>query len=650
MTTVAPNPRERAPLYAVRRITDLRIPMRDGATLAADALIPDAIGNFPALVSLYPYRREDMAGATYEYPNRFFASRGYASIMVDLRGTGGSTGVTREAMGLSDGLDGAQVVEWVARQPWCDGRVGMWGVSYGAIAAYHTAAVRPPHLRAIASLFGCLDVYQDWFYPGGCFNCLSVSAWGSMMAALQMAPPARRDGQGLWYRAWKERLTSSTPFILAWRDHPGRDTYWQEKAISPQDVQVPVFIIGGWRDVFSEAAVKAFQNISAPRKLLIGPWLHELPDLSLIAPTEFLPDLCRWWDHWLRDDETGLMEEPAVTYFVQGADLWKSDESWPPQGTRRLPLHMDQNGALCHQKAPVGSVDYSADPRTGWTAGLWHGATYGRALDQGFDDLHSLVFTTEPLTDALEVSGSPHVILHTAVDGSEDAQVVAKLCHVQPNGASELITSGWLRLRSEPGEASGEDGAQEPKRFVVPLWATSYRVPVGHRIRVCLSCSDFPRIWPALGNPRLRVHLGEPDGSRVELPVSTPSGSAGIRLPAPDANAVRAPLTGESDTEWTVRHDFIREGIEIAARWRTSWRATEGHGCAELDNNCQASVVRARPDSARFQSSVRFALRSGHGHGDVDVEAYVTATQFGLSVGTRVREDGRIIFAERWLR
>ena len=159
-------------LHAIRTERNLLIPLSDGAQLAADLYLPDEPGQYPALVSFYPYHKDDLIAAIFEYPRRYFAERGYACLLVDFRGLGNSSGTVWDAMDQREATDGAEMVEWAAQQPWCDGNVGMWGMSYGGITSFKTAAQQPSHLKAIAPIMGSLDIYHDFIYPGGCLNCL----------------------------------------------------------------------------------------------------------------------------------------------------------------------------------------------------------------------------------------------------------------------------------------------------------------------------------------------------------------------------------------------------------------------------------------------------------------------------------------------
>ena len=183
----------------IRLQKNLLIKMSDGVNLAADLFLPEGEGPFPTLVSYYPYHKDDLIGSMLDFPCRYFAEHGYAHLLVDLRGLGSSEGVAWEAIDPRENKDGAEVVEWAASQPWCDGNVGMWGISYGGVTALQSASEQPPHLKAIVPIYASVDVYSDLIYPGGCLNCLSAfGTWGSFMTAMNLMPPGYQDPEGRW--------------------------------------------------------------------------------------------------------------------------------------------------------------------------------------------------------------------------------------------------------------------------------------------------------------------------------------------------------------------------------------------------------------------------------------------------------------------
>ena len=295
-------------LSEVRVQRNVLIPLSDGVNLAADLFLPESARPVPCLVSYYPYHKDDLIGALFDHPNRYFAARGYASLLVDLRGLGNSEGAAWDVGDAREAADGAEIVEWAAVQSWCDGSVGMWGMSYGGITSFKTAALNPPHLKAIVPMCGGLDHYHDIVYPGGCFNCLGIlGGWGPFMTAMNVMPPMHQDAEGRWYRVWMERLQAArAPYIMPYQQHPEFDDYWKPKTVEGERITVPSFLIGAWRDIFPEAMVRAYERVKGPRRLLMGPWMHEMPDLAGFAQVDYLAEMMRWWDCWLKGVANGV--------------------------------------------------------------------------------------------------------------------------------------------------------------------------------------------------------------------------------------------------------------------------------------------------------------------------------------------------------
>src|SRR5271163_3732091 len=431
---------------------NLLIPLKDGVSLSADLYRPAGSAKFPALMSFYPYHKDDMIGASFEASRRYFAQRGYAHLLIDFRGLGGSDGVAWEAMHRNEGVDGAEACEWIARQSWCDGNVGMWGLSYGGISSLKVAAENPPHLKAIIPIQGSANIYADYIAPGGCRSLLgSYGAWGSFMLAMNLMPPTNTDRDGRWYRVWMDRLEKSVPYVLPWFEHHDFDEYWSSKAVDPAKITIPTFIIGGWRDIFPEGMPALYPHLRGPKKLLMGPWMHGLPDGSPYDAIEFLPEMKRWFDHHVRGEKNGIGQDSPVTIHVQNSReemAWRHEREWPIARAKAHTLFLGANGKLgpSADREEQGE-DYHADPTIGAAAGLWDPMALGVGLpqDQTDDDLKSLAFTTAPLSEDIEISGAPEAIIHAALTEGQDANLVAKLCDVDPDGGAALITTGWLK-------------------------------------------------------------------------------------------------------------------------------------------------------------------------------------------------------------
>jgi putative CocE/NonD family hydrolase len=640
-------------LHGVRVERNVLIPLDDGISLAADLYLPDAPGPHPALVSLYPYRKDDLIGASHEHSRTYLTERGYASLLVDFRGTGSSEGDCRVTFDTAgEAADGAQVVEWAAAQEWCDGNVGLWGISYGGIISLAVAAQRPPHLKAIAPVYGCSDIHLDFVAPGGCRNCLGAYAWVSMMLALDLAPPTFTDSEGRWTRVWRERLARlerGEIWPLEWPRHVDHDDYWRSKEIPTERIEVPTFVIGGWRDIYPQAMPDAYARVRAPKKLLMGPWVHLAPDVSPYAPVDWLHVMRRFFDRWLRNEENGVMDEPAVTLYVQGAERWKHEREWPVVGTQIEEWHLQPGGGLSRRRAGAGEGDsYTADPTVGTSSALWDplGTGLGYPREQAEDDLRSLVYTSEPLAEDIEVTGAPEAVLHVALEQGNELQLVAKLNSVSPEGRSTMISTGWLnaahRETLERGQPVDRGVVQE---YRIPMWASCYLVPRGHRLRLAVACADFPRIWPLRTNPTIRLEAAR---SLVRLPV-VPASRAPIEGPPielPKQGVNRAPWTLATDPTWKVERHPASGDVSVTLGTTMDLRSPAG-GSFRIEHSARSIAPASRPDGAALHSEALVEVRLAAGE-RVEVRTRSRFTRDTALMNGEVTLDGRLVFAGEW--
>ncbi len=261
----------RAGLFEVEVIRDCAIPA-EGATLAADLLLPAAGTPAPALVTLVPYAKDGIAGIAAWAANRYFAAHGYATLLVDMRGTGASEGLPRPPFDPGDADDGVAVVRWVGEQPWCNGAVAMWGVSYGAFTALATAAHGPEQLKAIAAVMGFIDPERDFVHPSGRRGHLASFGMWSLSTLAQHAMPPLRDDEEL-QRRWRKRAEQAEPFVLDLLRHGPGDPVWRTREVDVSSIRVPSLCVAGWRDLFCEPTLRAYEAIEAPKRLLVGPWM-----------------------------------------------------------------------------------------------------------------------------------------------------------------------------------------------------------------------------------------------------------------------------------------------------------------------------------------------------------------------------------------
>jgi hypothetical protein len=622
-------------LRDVRLVRNVLIPLSDGVTLAADLHLPEAPGPHPTLISLYPYRKDDVIGSFSAYSRRWFAQRGYAHLLVDVRGHGGSEGRRAESLHpLPESADAGEVVEWAAAQEWSDGAVGVWGVSYGGLTALAAGAARPPHLRAIAPVYPLWDVRADWAAPGGCPAMLGPYQWTTVMLAQRLAPPTFRDADGRWLRVWRERLArvdEEGVDVSRWQEHRDDDGYWRERVLHVERIEVPTFLIGGWRDLFPEAVATGCERIPAPTRLLLGPWLHVQPDLAAREPVDWLPLLLAFWDEHLRDGPPA--DDPPALVFVQGSGGWRGDTGWPPHAVESRTLHPGPEGRLAGERAG-GADEYDSTPLAGVTGGQWDpmGTGVGYPLDQGQDDLLSLTYTTDPLAEPLELAGSAEAVLDVErLDGEAPFDLVAKLVDLAPDGRAELIASGWAR----------SDGGATTVR----LWATAWALAAGHRLRLSVSCADFPRVWPDPTRPRIRVRHA---GSELRLPVARAGIGEPVEPPRPTAvrPSERFPWTLGGSPSWTIERDLAGDAIAVTLGGGETMRLPEG-GTLALRQRATARVAADHPEAASVEAEATIEIESADGE-RIEVEARGRSRRDRNLHWGRVTIDGCPMFECSW--
>jgi len=307
--------------HKVREIENLWIPLADGTRLAARAWLPASTDQepVPAIIEYIPYGKRDGTRDRDEPMHHWLAGHGYAALRIDLRGSGESDGLLLDEYLPRELADGVEAIAWIAAQPWCDGKVGMIGKSWGGFNALQIAALRPPALRTVVSVCSTDDRYSDdAHYMGGCLLNDNLW-WGAVFFQLCALPPDPALVGERWRDMWRERLESCTPHPARWMRHPLRDAYWRHGSVCEryEDIACPVYAVGGWADGYSDAIPRLVSRLATPCRAVIGPWGHQYPHEGVPGPAiGFLQDVRRWCDQWLRGVETGIATEPAYRVWM----------------------------------------------------------------------------------------------------------------------------------------------------------------------------------------------------------------------------------------------------------------------------------------------------------------------------------------------
>ncbi len=521
------------------------VAMKDGVKLATDIYLPPGKGPFPVVLARSPYSRQQ--GQAVAAP---LLEHGYAFVLQATRGRFGSEGdnLPFAADGWFDAhQDGYDAVEWIARQPWCDGEIGTWGPSALGITQLMMAGTAPPHLDAQYIVVATPDQY-DLVYRGGAFRFALVDAW------LQVSQFDKK-AEGLWTA------------------HPNKDAYWNDRALSARwnQVNTPALHIGGWYDLFTQGTLDAFtgaQTKGGPgargkQQLIMGPWTHSVSDVK-VGDWRFPKDAAfapspwgnqgRWLDHWLKGADNGAEKDPAVVYYVMGdpndpsapGKEWRTADRWPIPA-HDTPLYLTAEKALAEavpSSADAQPFTYGYDPHNPVpTVGGNHLMLPAGAFEQKKVEARPdvLVFTSAPLTRPLEVTGRITANLWISSD-APDTDFTVKLCDVDAKGNSFNLCDGIQRARFR--ESLSQPKPLEPGKRVslsVDLWSTSYIFPKGHCIRAQVSSSNFPAYDP---NPNTGVPFGKDKKQRTARNTLYVDGKRSSRLTLPvvgDAPAFAAP-------------------------------------------------------------------------------------------------------------
>ena len=322
--------------------------MSDGARVAASLYVPDGDGPWPAVLEALPYRKDDdTAGYQVEYER--LAAAGYVVCRVDLRGTGSSEGIAEDEYPAVERTDLLTVIDWLATQAWSTGAVGMYGTSYSGFNAIQLAMERPPALKAIIPIFATDDRYaDDVHYFGGAVKQLDLVDYPTYMIAMNALPPVPSIYGDGWRDEWERRVRGTEPWVLTWLAHQRFDDYWRFGSLRPDydRIEAATMIVAGWADGYRNNTLRTFEQLRCPTRLVIGPWAHASTDISLPGPNvDLVPEMIRWWDRWLKDEDNGIDREPPIVLFAQrstrpGATrpemrgAWRYEPTWPAERLR----------------------------------------------------------------------------------------------------------------------------------------------------------------------------------------------------------------------------------------------------------------------------------------------------------------------------
>lgn len=510
------------------------ITMSDGARLGARLWLPDGIESapVPAVLEYIPYRKRDGTRGRDEPMHGYFAQNGYAAIRVDMRGTGESDGHMADEYLKQEQDDALEVIAWIAAQPWCDGNVGMMGKSWGGFNGLQVAALRPPALKAIITAYSTDNRFTDDIHYMGGLLLNDNLWWGTIMLAYQSRPLDPEIVGEEWRARWIERLEKLPFFPALWLEHQRYDDYWKHGSVCEDwsAIECPVLAVGAWADSYTNAVPRLLEKLQVPRRGIIGPWGHVYPQDGAPGPAiGFLQEAVRWWDHWLKGKDSGVMNEPMLRAYINDtveptgsrdttAGRWVGEESWPSQTIESRSFTLGADHTLGVQAKSPSTLTISSPQSHGKAGGEWMatGCPGEHPTDQRLDDGGALVFDTVPLDLAIDILGAPVARLKFSVD-QPVAQVNLRLSDVLPDGRVTRVSYQVFNLNHRNGhDVPAVLVPGQVYEIAIKLNDCGYRFKKGHRIRLSIATGYWPMVWPSPAAVTLSVVAGD---SALELPV-----------------------------------------------------------------------------------------------------------------------------------
>lgn len=528
------------PRYGME-LKEATIALPDGVHLAADLYVPtggSAGQRFPVLLEYLPYRKTEARGRNWPL-YAYFVARGYIVARVDIRGTGNSEGtlVPYEYSDIEQ-QDGETVIDWLSKQSWSTDKVGMFGISWGGFNSIQMAGRNPPALKAFIAVDATDDLYQeDVHFIDGIMHLDSWEMSQELDNARPGAPDYRIDDDN-----FRQRF-DTPPWMLTWKRQQRDGAFWDRASWRDRQskIIVPGFYIGGWYDGYRDVIPRALAQAGGPVKAMIGPWSHAFPNEPYPKPgMEWRYEAVRWFDHWLKGIDTGIMEEPRFAVYVRdwhppGPYLetvpgrWRWEEGWPIDRVKDRVFSLRDSHTLGAPERERRAHMLRYVPSTGMEAGgpvMWWGDV---AHDQRGTDAFSLVYDSAPLTEEMEILGMPHAQLRVSADAPR-ANWFVKVSDVAPDGTvTQVAGAGFNGNHRKSARAPELLKSGEEFPLEIELHFTSWVFPKNHRIRVSVTNAQWPMMWPSPHPMTTTLSIGGVDGSRILLPVVAPA-----KRPAPD--------------------------------------------------------------------------------------------------------------------
>ncbi len=648
------------------RIEDhVKIRLSDGVYLSARIWFPPSSEPCPAILEYHPYPKRYTTAKRDEIAHACFAERGYVALRVDMRGSGDSGGVMSNEYTTQERSDAVEVIEWISRQSWCSGNVGMYGLSWGGFNSLQLAALAPKPLKAVAVAGATDDQFrEDAHFMGGVMASDHIG-WAATLFSFLTRPPDPAIVGRNWKSMWRRRLDALDWMLPIWLQHPARDEYWTEgfPCASEPGLRVPTLAAGGIADVFATSVLRMVSRQPETVKAIIGPWAHKFPNMGIPGPAiDWIEQCVRWFDHWLKDKNNGVELDPPLRAFV--CDSYEPDENstatrpgrWhviptsesaaPEMLTMPLGALGTLGGTLASGKITIATahnlgLDGGEIMPMGWGADL--------PGDQRRDDALSVCFETAPLDEALTVFGQPHLSLQISRD-QRQGFCAARLCDVAPDDSSTRVGIGAQNLELDDSFAAISDfvpGQAQDTNLMMS--AVAHRFEKGHRIRLALSTAYWPMLWPAPTNGALTLEL---KGSSLNLPLLPAAASDWNDFgPADGCTPLPRSVLSEASFERTYTRDVANRSTEFIINDVADHERSDTNGIETTGSTLRTYVVR---DESPEEASMHIVRNIGVGRGEWQTSTQVevlftgTADEFTWDLKLVARHGNRTVVKKQF--
>ncbi len=646
------------------RSFDRWIELLDGVRLHATIWLPLDADTHPVacLLEALPYRKDDVTASYADTYEDLVVDGGFAVCRVDLRGTGSSSGIATDEYPDDEIDDLRTVIGWLAAQPWCTGRIGMFGTSYSGFNSLHLAAAGVPALGAVCAMYSTDDRYtDDVHYTGGALRAIDLIDYVTYMVAMNALPPVPAIWGDGWVDEWRHRVEHTPPWIVEWLSNQTDGPTWRRGSIrlgpdgaGYERIDCPTMLVAGWADGYRNNTFRTVERLHVPWRLLLGPWSHQQPDTARPGPNlAFLPEMIAWFDEHLRGGPA-RHADPVQVYVRHwtppSPDTATINGEWRSEPADVLAHNVTLTHSLAIEgRPPVESLRIRPDTGTAAWISCAGALPWGQPVDQRGDDAWSIV-TDWPVADPIEILGHPRLTLRIRAD-EPVAFVSAKLSAVAPDGTSALATRGFLNLchrntwpASPIGVAGRDPEALEPGKWydvVLELEATSWRFDPGQRLRLAIAGTDWPNLWPPPRPLTIEVDRTE---STLHLP-TVPS----RHRPAPLFDDGPGPDPVDPDAVWRIEHDVLGRETRAITRYGDTYPGN--HGALTTDRyDGVVTVSTVDPGRAAAHGTADFTLSWPEANCRAVSEITVVSNEsdYTLAITLQTSLDGAPFAERRW--